>query len=91
LRAVTTTLLKSWQPTEPNLIMADSLNYEIGMACGDSVLASLLQHILNGAAAAGLPAEAMRLAAGLPAELPADANARVPAIHLESWSAPASP
>lgn len=83
MRAVTTTLLMSWQPTEPNLIMADSLNYEIGMACGDSVLASLLQHILNGAAAAGLPAEAMRLAAGLPAELPADANARVPAIHLE--------
>ncbi len=50
---------------------------------GDTVLASLLSHILNGAQAAGLPAEAMRLAAALPAELPADATARLPAFHLE--------
>ena len=63
--------------------MAESPISATGIAPGDTVLAGLLLHILNSAAASGLSAEAMRSAAGLSPELLADPTGRVPAAYLE--------
>ncbi|MDO8331554.1 MAG: AraC family transcriptional regulator [Fluviicoccus sp.] len=63
--------------------MAESLISDAGVAPGDTVLASLLQHILSSAAVSGLPTNTILTAAGIPPVPHADSTGRVPVSHLE--------